>query len=104
MLRESFHKVNEQSVALGSELQRTFLDASQPFNEDLEAHWSEFRSRYPGRALFTVSRIGFNSHRNFGLVVVGMAVGSLAGHGALYLVEKVGETWEIRGQAGLWVS
>lgn len=60
-----------------------------------ERGWQYFRRRYSPSWLIRLSRVGFDQERDRALVTVSAICGGLCGHGARYVLRRVGAEWVI---------
>ncbi len=65
--------------------------------------WREFYRKYPGAPGFVAfSRAGFGEGGDQALVYMELGRGGTWGDGALYVLERTGDRWEIVGKNSLW--
>lgn len=85
----------------------TDSDLAELFRQerDVDSNWKSFYLRFPDAAgLIGLSRIGLSENGGQALVYLSFSFGSLAGHGALFLLERRSGRWRIVAEHVVWVS
>lgn len=66
--------------------------------------WRNFLAKYPGNSIVTLSRVGFDGPKNYGLVYTGEQSGGRTGRGQYVVLQREAGLWVIRLKVPVWVS
>lgn len=66
--------------------------------------WNEFKNKYRGQGVISLSGVGFNHEANLALVYTGFQYGWKNGHGDYVLLIKQNNAWTIKHKVNVWVS
>lgn len=75
------------------------------FRIDVVGGWKEFHRKYgQDTSMDELSSVGFNSDKTLALLHVSSGLGSAAGEGILYLLERKNGKWVVRWHIETWVT
>ncbi|MHB8484852.1 MAG: hypothetical protein ACYDCM_03830 [Candidatus Acidiferrales bacterium] len=75
------------------------------FRKDVVRGWKEFHRKYgQDTSMDELSSVGFNSDKTLALLHVSSGLGSAAGEGILYLLERKNGKWVIKWHIETWVT
>jgi hypothetical protein len=105
----AFRDQNQTSVPLAHKLELpmsyTLLSRSSVKGLVDEPSWAKFNQQYPtANGYLELSRVGFDATGDHALVYVAQHDGPSTGRGALFLLEKHGDQWQVAGGDTLWVQ
>jgi hypothetical protein len=109
---QDFGEKNRKSRAVWPELTKhlpasLLTPAENQAFFSLDDGWKRFYAKYPGSGgIITVSRVGLNRDKTVAFFYLGLACGSLCGHGTIHVLKKEGDAWvELRvGNFPEWFS
>jgi hypothetical protein len=106
---EQLFERNQRNYALADSFglsRPVVLLSSEESNEIFrDGGWEAFYERFPGaQGVMGVSRVGFDPDGRWALAYMGNQYHYLAGHGDLYLLEKVDGEWTVVAAIFLWIS
>jgi hypothetical protein len=67
-------------------------------------YWVWFHEHYRSGGYYSVSRPGFSRDGQTAVVELGLACGSLCGHGEHVLLERRGGRWQVARRARTWIN
>ena len=108
---EDFEKKNEKEGELARHLNLTITyvllgkKGSTKTPEEYTKQWEEFYQKYPNSpGIISLSRVGFNSHKDQAIVYIANSCGDLCGKGYYVLLMKSEQGWKVQKEMFLWVS
>jgi hypothetical protein len=108
---EDLEKRNKEQSELGFRLNLTLtyvlLDKQAPTNtpEAYAEQWRSFYDKYPDSpGIISLSRVGFNAHRDQAIVYAANICGGLCGKGYYVLLTMSSKGWKVERDLMLWIS